>query len=157
MSVWRLPGFILTVLSTLFVLVILASPNWAYGHGVYFGLWVVCRSQVCSSTIEIGGGYYAVRAFILIAFILWVVALVLLAMALWFNTAFPSVGKMKHAANLCISAAIFTFLGMAVFTGTINSLSGFMYGWAFGLGWFAALLSITAAVVVMLAFKAEPQ
>nr|XP_033770675.1 lens fiber membrane intrinsic protein-like [Geotrypetes seraphini]XP_033770676.1 lens fiber membrane intrinsic protein-like [Geotrypetes seraphini]XP_033770677.1 lens fiber membrane intrinsic protein-like [Geotrypetes seraphini] len=155
MSIWSLPGFILTALSTLFVLVILASPNWINIHEGYLGLWVFCNTRGCASVADIGyGGYFAVRAFILIAFFFWVAALILLAMALWYNTALPSINKMKHAANLGISAAVLTFLGMAIFTGTFSSAS---YGWAFGLGWFAALLSIAAAVVVMIDFKTEPQ
>ncbi|XP_029433322.1 protein NKG7-like [Rhinatrema bivittatum] len=158
MASLKLSGFILTVLSTFFLLVALASTNWGEGEGIHFGLWLACAAT-CQSTTSIAyGGYHAVRAFILIAFFLWVAILVLQAMDLWYNSTLPSVNKMKYAAHLSISAAILVFFGMAIFTGTYAPFAPKLrFGWSFGIGWFSAILGIAAATVNMLAFKKEPQ
>ncbi|XP_078511573.1 lens fiber membrane intrinsic protein-like [Lissotriton helveticus] len=157
MSVLKMSSLGLLLLNVLLLLISLSTTHWIDQPGANFGLWRYCIQLGCGS-VPSTSSLDAVRAFIIISFLLLLVATSFQILEIWHKTVLDGTNKQKLTAILSLSAACSAVLAMSIFTGTARrGGSPVGFSWSFDLGWVSAALSLLAGVVAFVSFKQEAQ
>lgn len=147
----------LLLLTLLLLVISLSTAHWVDQPGAYFGLWRICFQLGCGS-IQSNSYIDAVRAFIIISFLLLLVATSFQVLEIWHKSVLDGMNKQKITAILSFSAACSAVLAMSIFTGWARrGGSPVGFSWSFDLGWVSTALSLLAGVVAYVSFKSEAQ
>ncbi|KAJ1132502.1 hypothetical protein NDU88_010811 [Pleurodeles waltl] len=147
----------LLILNVLLILISLSTVHWIDQPGASIGLWRICISFGCG-TVQSAPDIDAVRAFIIISFLLLLVASSLQILEIWFTNVLDGMNKQRLTAILSFGAACSAVLAMSIFTGAARSGGGPVgFSWSFYLGWVSAALSLLAGVIACVSFKSEAQ
>ncbi|XP_078507181.1 lens fiber membrane intrinsic protein-like [Lissotriton helveticus] len=157
MSVLKMSSLGLLLLNVLLLLISLSTTHWIDNPVGHFGLWRFCIPLGCG-TVQSASDIDAVRAFIIISFLLLLGAATLQILEIWSKNVLNGANKQKFTAILSFGAAFSAVLAMSIFTGLASGRGNPVgFSWSFHLGWLSAALSLLAGVVACVSFKSETQ
>ncbi|CAK8693054.1 epithelial membrane protein 1-like [Clavelina lepadiformis] len=127
------------LISVSLILAIVSQATAAWAHSSYdnssIGLWQLCLSNICRSFWDLGlkeAAYVdAVRAFSIMSMIFQCTALALTLMA--FKN--QSGNHRRNTSSVMMSAGVFMFIAMIVFSTKYHLSFSVSFGYSFYLGW----------------------
>ncbi|XP_078511577.1 lens fiber membrane intrinsic protein-like [Lissotriton helveticus] len=156
----KVSGLLLSLISTIALIVSIATNHWAVTRKFYFGLWVACfdafSESFCNSISSVSVYLNVTRAFLIIALVFLVLAVSTQISVIKGQNSLGKMNMQKQAGSWSLNAGVFTVIGMSVFTATsgINPRTDY-YSWSYALGWVSAAVSLVAGIIGYYVFKKE--
>ncbi|XP_065060983.1 peripheral myelin protein 22-like [Rhopilema esculentum] len=151
----RLFAFIFGFSGLLFIIVATPTHHWFVykmknNDTIYGGIWENCRQDTdgmySCSNLQTTDWLNAVKAFLIIAIILYLFVVLYLIMMVW--------GKGMTVRFIGIDllfAAMFGVIAMSVYTGKYHLKPGYEYGWSYVLGWSGSIATVVSGVLCFFA------
>lgn len=156
----KVSGLLLSLISTILLIVSIATNQWVVTPTFYFGLWVVCTDAFsetyCNSISSVSVFLNVTRAFLIISIVFLVMAVSMQSSAIKGHNLLGTLNMQKQAGSWSFNAGVFTVIGMSVFTATsgINPRTDY-YSWSYALGWVSAAINLAAGIIGYYVFKKE--
>ncbi|XP_069504167.1 claudin domain-containing protein 2-like [Ambystoma mexicanum] len=167
MSCLQVTTLILVIVSTLFIIISLATDYWLEGPPFHLGLWKFCNSSDgCSSLPDLSFLQEKInatapivyvdcaRGFTILTLVCLLIGVVAQALMIWFNSRLKVARKQKLTSSFVFLAVASEIIGMAIFRsfpGTENNTVAL--SWSYFLGWASVGFSSVAGLTTLYAFR----